>query len=177
MPEENKDTAEDTSASEEQDTSSKDEKEGILTQGQFDKALQERLKREKEANEKHLKDTLSKEREEWEKQSKMSQDEREKELLKRKEEETQEKDRELTLRENKLDAISQLEEEGIPQASKVAPFLLELEITQQEENVANFIGMVKELVIEMKDKDLRGTTPRDVNPTKGEPRGEVPYQL
>ena len=148
----------DTSA-EQQDTKDKS-----FTQADIDKAISERLKREKDASEKRIAETLKKEREEWERQSKLSEEQRAEEQRKAMESELSEKERNLALRENRADARELLIERGID--STLVDFVVDVDADKTKDNVTQLEKAYAAAVKQGVDKSLAGTTPKDTTVTR-----------
>ena len=138
---------------------SKDTKDKTFTQEDIDKAISERLKREKDASEKRIAETLKKEREEWERQSKLSEEQRAEEQRKQMESELSEKERNLALRENRADARELLIERGID--STLVDFVVDVDADKTKDNVTQLEKAYAQAVKAGVDKALAGTTPKD----------------
>lgn len=138
---------------------SKDTKDKSFTQEDIDKAISERLKREKDASEKRIAETLKKEREEWERQSKLSEEQRAEEQRKQMESELSEKERNLALRENRADARELLIERGID--STLVDFVVDVDADKTKDNVTQLEKAYAQAVKAGVDKALAGTTPKD----------------
>ena len=145
----------------EADTSTKTEQttDKSFTQADIDKAISERLKREKDASEKRIAETLKKEREEWERQSKLSEEQRAEEQRKQMESELSEKERNLALRENRADARELLIERGID--STLVDFVVDVDADKTKDNVTQLEKAYAQAVKAGVDKALAGTTPKD----------------
>ena len=145
----------------EADTSTKTEQitDKSFTQADIDKAISERLKREKDASEKRIAETLRKEREEWERQSKLSEEQRAEEQRKQMESELSEKERNLALRENRADARELLIERGID--STLVDFVVDVDADKTKDNVNQLEKAYAQAVKAGVDKALAGTTPKD----------------
>jgi len=143
---------------------SKDTKDKTFTQADIDKAISERLKREKEASEKRIAETLRKEREEWERQSKLSEEQRAEEQRKQMESELSEKERNLALRENRADARELLVERGID--SSLVDFVVDVDADKTKDNVNQLEKAYAQAVKAGVDKALAGTTPKDTAATQ-----------
>ena len=130
-----------------------------FTQADIDKAISERLKREKDASEKRIAETLRKEREEWERQSKLSEEQRAEEQRKQMESELSEKERNLALRENRADARELLIERGID--STLVDFVVDVDADKTKENISLLEKAYAQAVKAGVDKALAGTTPKD----------------
>ena len=130
-----------------------------FTQADIDKAISERLKREKDASEKRIAETLRKEREEWERQSKLSEEQRAEEQRKAMESELSEKERNLALRENRADARELLIERGID--STLVDFVVDVDADKTKDNVNQLEKAYAQAVKQGVDKALAGTTPKD----------------
>ena len=145
----------------EADTSTKTEQitDKSFTQADIDKAISERLKREKDASEKRIAETLRKEREEWERQSKLSEEQRAEEQRKQMESELSEKERNLALRENRADARELLIERGID--SILVEFVVDVDADKTKDNVNQLEKAYAQAVKAGVDKALAGTTPKD----------------
>lgn len=141
-----------------------DIKDKSFTQADIDKAISERLKREKDANEKRIAETLRKEREEWERQSKLSEEQRAEEQRKQMESELSEKERNLALRENRADARELLIERGID--STLVDFVVDVDADKTKDNVNQLEKAYAQAVKAGVDKALAGTTPKDTSVTK-----------
>lgn len=134
-------------------------KDKSFTQADIDKAISERLKREKDASEKRIAETLRKEREEWERQSKLSEEQRAEEQRKQMESELSEKERNLALRENRADARELLIERGID--STLVDFVVDVDADKTKDNVNQLEKAYAQAVKAGVDKALAGTTPKD----------------
>lgn len=145
------------------DTSKEQTTDKSFTQADIDKAISERLKREKEASEKRIAETLRKEREEWERQSKLSEEQRAEEQRKQMESELSEKERNLALRENRADARELLIERGID--SSLVDFVVDVDADKTKENVTQLEKAYAAAVKAGVDKALAGTTPKDTTVT------------
>ena len=145
------------------DTSTKTEQttDKSFTQADIDKAISERLKREKDASEKRIAETLRKEREEWERQSKLSEEQRAEEQRKAMESELSEKERNLALRENRADARELLIERGID--STLVDFVVDVDADKTKDNVNQLEKAYAQAVKAGVDKALAGTTPKDTS--------------
>ena len=132
-----------------------------FTQADIDKAISERLKREKDASEKRIAETLRKEREEWERQSKLSEEQRAEEQRKQMESELSEKERNLALRENRADARELLIERGID--STLVDFVVDVDADKTKDNVNQLEKAYAQAVKAGVDKALAGTTPKDTS--------------
>ena len=132
-----------------------------FTQADIDKAISERLKREKDASEKRIAETLRKEREEWERQSKLSEEQRAEEQRKQMESELSEKERNLALRENRADARELLIERGID--STLVDFVVDVDAEKTKDNVNQLEKAYAQAVKAGVDKALAGTTPKDTS--------------
>ena len=141
-----------------------DIKDKSFTQADIDKAISERLKREKDASEKRIAETLRKEREEWERQSKLSEEQRAEEQRKQMESELSEKERNLALRENRADARELLIERGID--STLVDFVVDVDADKTKDNVNQLEKAYAQAVKAGVDKALAGTTPKDTSMTK-----------
>ena len=141
-----------------------DIKDKSFTQADIDKAISERLKREKDASEKRIAETLRKEREEWERQSKLSEEQRAEEQRKQMESELSEKERNLALRENRADARELLIERGID--STLVDFVVDVDADKTKDNVNQLEKAYAQAVKAGVDKALAGTTPKDTSVTK-----------
>lgn len=139
------------------DTPEPDDK--SFTQADIDKAISERLKREKDASEKRIAETLKKERSEWERQSKLSEEQRAEEQRKAMESELSEKERNLALRENRADARELLIERGID--STLVDFVVDVDADKTKDNVNQLEKAYAQAVKAGVDKALAGTTPKD----------------
>lgn len=151
----------------EADTSKEQTTDRSFTQADIDKAISERLKREKEASEKRFAETLRKEREEWERQSKLSEEQRAEEARKQMEAELSEKERSLALRENRADARELLIERGID--STLVDFVVDVDPDKTRENVNQLEKAYAAAVKAGVDKALAGTTPKDPTVTAVDP--------
>ena len=147
----------------EAETSAEQTKDKSFTQADIDKAISERLKREKEASEKRIAETLKKEREEWERQSKLSEEQRAEEQRKQMESELSEKERNLALRENRADARELLIERGID--STLVDFVVDVDADKTKENINLLEKAYAQAVKAGVDKALAGTTPKDTTVT------------
>ena len=145
------------------DTSKEQTTDKSFTQADIDKAISERLKREKEASEKRIAETLRKEREEWERQSKLSEEQRAEEARKQMESELSEKERNLALRENRADARELLIERGID--STLVDFVVDVDADKTKENINLLEKAYAQAVKAGVDKALAGTTPKDTTVT------------
>ena len=143
----------------EADTSKEQTTDKSFTQADIDKAISERLKREKDASEKRIAETLRKEREEWERQSKLSEEQRAEEQRKQMESELSEKERNLALRENRADARELLIERGID--STLVDFVVDVDADKTKDNVNQLEKAYAQAVKAGVDKALAGTTPKD----------------
>ena len=157
----NQDNANINATNQEADTSKEqqDIKDKSFTQADIDKAISERLKREKDASEKRIAETLRKEREEWERQSKLSEEQRAEEQRKQMESELSEKERNLALRENRADARELLIERGID--STLVDFVVDVDADKTKDNVNQLEKAYAQAVKAGVDKALAGTTPKD----------------
>ena len=145
----------------EADTSKEQTTDKSFTQADIDKAISERLKREKDASEKRIAETLKKEREEWERQSKLSEEQRAEEARKQMESELSEKERNLALRENRADARELLIERGID--STLVDFVVDVDADKTKDNVNQLEKAYAQAVKAGVDKALAGTTPKDTS--------------
>ena len=145
----------------EAETSKEQTTDKSFTQADIDKAISERLKREKEASEKRIAETLRKEREEWERQSKLSEEQRAEEARKQMESELSEKERNLALRENRADARELLIERGID--STLVDFVVDVDADKTKENISLLEKAYAQAVKAGVDKALAGTTPKDTS--------------
>ena len=143
------------------DTSKEQTTNKSFTQADIDKAISERLKREKDASEKRIAETLKKEREEWERQSKLSEEQRAEEQRKQMESELSEKERNLALRENRADARELLIERGID--STLVDFVVDVDADKTKDNVNQLEKAYAQAVKAGVDKALAGTTPKDTS--------------
>lgn len=141
------------------DTSGAPAKDKKFTQAEIDKAISERLKREKETNDKRLAETLRKEREAWERQSKLTEEQRAEEQRKAIESELSEKERNLALRENRADAREMLIEKGID--SNLVDFVVDVDSDKTKSNITELEAAYSLAVKAGVDKALAGTTPKD----------------
>lgn len=157
----NQDNANIDATNKDVDTSKEEVK--TFTQADIDKAISERLKREKEASEKRIAETLKKEREEWERQSKLSEEQRAEEARKQMESELSEKERNLALRENRADARELLIERGID--STLVDFVVDVDADKTKENISLLEKAYAQAVKAGVDKALAGTTPKDTTVT------------
>ena len=155
----NQDNANINATSQDVDTSKEQTTDKSFTQADIDKAISERLKREKEASEKRIAETLKKEREEWERQSKLSEEQRAEEARKQMESELSEKERNLALRENRADARELLIERGID--STLVDFVVDVDADKTKENISLLEKAYAQAVKAGVDKALAGTTPKD----------------
>ena len=158
----NQDNANINATNQEADISKEEVK--TFTQADIDKAISERLKREKDASEKRIAETLRKEREEWERQSKLSEEQRAEEQRKAMESELSEKERNLALRENRADARELLIERGID--STLVDFVVDVDADKTKDNVNQLEKAYAQAVKAGVDKALAGTTPKDTSATK-----------
>ena len=157
----NQDNANINATSQDVDTSKEQTTDKSFTQADIDKAISERLKREKEASEKRIAETLKKEREEWERQSKLSEEQRAEEARKQMESELSEKERNLALRENRADARELLIEKGID--SVLVDFVVDVDADKTKENINLLEKAYAQAVKAGVDKALAGTTPKDTS--------------
>lgn len=146
----------------------------VFTQSEVDKILSERLSREKQAREKEkeeyskqVDEIVKKALEEERRLSKMNEEEKEREMLEKQAKANAERERTLTLRENTLVAIDRLVEANIhPEKAKgIAQFLVNENLETQEKSVSDFISLFNETVATTVETKMKGTPPKDVNPT------------
>jgi len=145
------------------DTSKKVEKteEKLLTQDQFDKALKERLDRERN---KLLKETEAKIKEvqaEAERLARLSAEEKEKELTVKQNEEIKEREKGIAVRENRLDAIELFTEAKVP--TELVTYVINEDRDRTLENTETFIKTFNESVAKAVADQLKGTPPKDIS--------------
>jgi hypothetical protein len=130
-----------------------------FTQEDLEKALSERLKREREKADKALAEKLKSEREDWERQAKLSASEKETETQKKREAETAERERGITLRENRAEARDLLSEKSIPAA--LVDFVVDVDLDKTKANIDVLEeAYLKAVEAGVNDK-LKGQTPVD----------------
>lgn len=150
----------------------KDTKGKTLTQEEFEKALSERLKREREKADKERAEALKKEREEWERQAKLSEEERKAEERKRMEQETAQKLRDITLRENRADAREILQEKNI--STELVDFVVDVDADKTRENIINLESAFTKAVEAAVADRLKGQTPPDKSSTTNTAPADAP---
>jgi len=134
--------------------------EKLLTQEQFDKALKERLERERN---KILKETEAKIKEvqaESERMAKLSAEEKEKELTAKNNEELKAREREIAIRENRLDAKEMFEKAKVP--SDLVNYVVTDNKDETLENAETFVKTFNDAVAKAVAEQLKGNPPKDV---------------
>lgn len=137
------------------------EEEKLLTQDQFDKALKERLDRERR---KLLKETEAKIKEvqaEAERLAKLSAEEKERELAAKNEEELRNKLRDVSIRENRLDAMELFAKSKVP--SELVEYVVNEDRDKTLENAEIFVKTFNESVAKAVAEQLKGTPPKDIS--------------
>lgn len=152
-------------------TGEKDTKQKF-SQEDFDKKLDERMKREREQADKRLADELKKNREDWERQAKLSAEEKEAEEKKTREAETAKREREITLRENRAEARELLVEKGI--STDLVGIVVDVDLDKTKENIDALEKSFTKAVEAGVAKRLKGDTPKDKSNNADTETKEVP---
>lgn len=137
--------------------------EKTFTQEELNEILQSRLEREREKLSEEVDDKIKRAKEEAEKMAQMSAKEREEELRKQQEQELAKKEQELKLRENKLEAIDILSENGLP--IKMVDLIIDTDRDAMKEKIERLTSSWKESVESSVEERLKGTAPKDVKTT------------
>lgn len=151
----------DTQESETPEAPQKEEKKGgkSFTQEDLNRVLQERLAEEKAKSETEKQKAVEEARKEAERLATLSQEEKQKELIEKQREYLESKEKEIQLRENKLDAISKLDELKMP--IKFAEFV----INEDKEVMFDRIKQLNEAwtnsLNEAIADQLKGNAPKD----------------
>lgn len=151
----------DTQEAETPEAPQKEEKKGgkSFTQEDLNRVLQERLAEEKAKSEAEKQKAVEEARKEAERLATLSQEEKQKELTEKQREYLESKEREIQLRENKLDAISKLDELKMP--IKFAEFV----INEDKEVMFDRIKQLNEAwtnsLNEAIADQLKGNAPKD----------------
>ena len=151
----------DTQESETPEAPIKEEKKGgkSFTQEDLNRVIQERLAEEKAKSETEKQKAVEEARKEAERLATLSQEEKQKELTEKQREYLESKEREIQLRENKLDAISKLDELKMP--IKFAEFV----INEDKEVMFDRIKQLNEAwtnsLNEAIADQLKGNAPKD----------------
>lgn len=136
------------------------EEEKLLTQDQFDKALKERLERDRA---KLLKETEAKIREvqaEAERQAKLSAEEKERELALKNEEELKTREASISIRENRLDAVEIFAKNKVP--SDLVTYVVDADKDKTLDNAEAFVKAFNDSVAKAVAEQLKGTPPKDI---------------
>lgn len=167
--EENKDQPTINPVVETPDTTKTDDKGGngddktpkTFTQDDLDKILSDRLSREREKDkaerEKAISDAIAEEK----RLSKLTQEQKEKELVTKQAQEIAKREKDLILRENKLEAISKLDESKI--SIKFVDFVLSDDKEEMHNRIENLKSVWDKALHEEVARQLKGESPRDVN--------------
>ncbi len=131
--------------------------EKLLTQDQFNKALQERLAKEKAKFTEEVKTV----KEEAERLAKLTAEEKEKEVARKNEEELKTKYKEVAIRENRLDAIELFAESKVP--TELVTYVIDEDKDKTLENAEVFVKTFNESVAKSVAEQLKGTPPKDVS--------------
>jgi len=152
-------------------TSPKDEgnkEEKTLTQGQFDKALKERLSRERKENNEKIKEIKT----ETERLAKLSAEEKEKELAEQSKRDTDERDKSISIRENRLEALEVFSESKVP--TNLVDYVISEDKKETLKNAKEFSESYNESVAKSVAEQLKGTAPKDITKnSKGKTKKKV----
>lgn len=129
------------------------------------KAVEKALKRREQKHQEELQKAVEEALAEKERLSKLSEKERKEEELTKKEKELQERLREIERKELKADAVSDLNEKGLP--AEFADFLLAEDAERTLENINNFKKAFDVAVNEAVKSKLRQDTPKNGSGIQG----------
>ena len=152
------------------ETSKKEEvrEEKTLTQDQFDKALKERLERERNKILKETETRIKEVQAESERLAKLSAEEKEKELTAKNQEEYNRKLKEVSVRENRLDAIELFTKSKVP--TELVEYVLTDDRDRTLENAETFVKTYNDTVAKSVAEQLKGTPPKDISVNSSEPK-------
>lgn len=148
-------------------TNTEDKSTKTFTQEDVDKAISERLKREREKAEKTIAEKVAEAAAEAERKAKLSAEEKEAEDRKKREAETAEREREITLRENRAEARELLQERNI--SADLVNFVVDVDADTTRENIDNLEKAFLKAVEEGVEAKLKGKTPKDKSTSTPEP--------
>lgn len=130
-----------------------------FSQEDLDKAIDARLKRDREKAQKDFDDKIKAERESWERESKLTAEEKAKEEREKIAKELAAKENSLALRENRADAREKLQEKGI--SAELVDFIVDVDADKTTENIDKLESVFTKAVAEAVDKRLAGKTPEE----------------
>lgn len=131
-----------------------------LTQEQFDKALKDRLERERNKLLKETEVKIKQAQAEAERLATLSAQEKEKELAAKTQEELKAKLRDVAVRENRLDAIELFTQNKVPTA--LVNYVITDDKDKTIENAETFCKTFNESVAKEVADQLKGTPPKDI---------------
>lgn len=142
-------------------------KEKLLTQEQFNEALQDRLERERKKILKEAEEKIKTAQSEAERLAKLTAEEKQKEIMKKTEEEIRQREKEVALRENKIEVIEIFRKSNVP--VDLVNYVISDDRDKTLENAENFVKNYKESVSQTVAEQLKGTPPKDFK-TNSEPK-------
>lgn len=135
--------------------------EKLLTQEQFDKAIKDRIERERNKILKETEIRIKEVQEETERLAKLSSEEKEKELAEKYDRELKDKAKEISIRENRLDVIDLFVKSKVP--TNLVDYVLSDDRDKTLENAESFVNTFNESVAKTVAEQLRGTPPKDIS--------------
>ena len=135
--------------------------EKLLTQEQFDKAIKDRIERERNKILKETEARIKEVQEETERLAKLSSEEKEKELAEKYDRELKDKAKEISIRENRLDVIDLFVKSKVP--TNLVDYVLSDDRDKTLENAESFVNTFNESVAKTVAEQLRGTPPKDIS--------------
>jgi len=125
----------------------------------IDKAVKDRLARERDKFIKEKEEAITKALAEAERKAKMTQEELEREVKSKREAELEAREQEITLRERTIEASNLLIEKGI--STDLTRFVVDLDSSKNKDNVNDFAKIFNKAVEQAVNDKLKGKTPQD----------------
>ncbi len=145
--------------------------EKLLTQDQFDKALKDRLERERNKILKETEVRIKEVQAESERLAKLSAEEKEKELTAKNSEEVRIREANIATRENRLDAIELFANAKVP--TELVTYVISADKERTIESSETFIKTFNESVAKAVAEQLKGTPPKDISVNSESPRPKI----